>query len=323
MRKRIHGKVVWNLALYAALGCLLILLLSGASRERLLREKTSNPYSERAITVAFPDDGGETVKRLLADERLPEVELLYSDGQLLGCNGKALASERLHLLSGQRLGAATSDAPGAMIGKGLQGDVDEENRIGVLRSRLPVTGVLGYEELYTQMDYRIVVPLSYLCEEMGYARPSLIVDGTAAEMEQFRMLLAADYEKECSVQPVKEVGLREVYQIRKADNQVTLWMAGFVMLFALFEHVLMVLQSADSCAAFLTLGYGSRALNRYFVRKQVRWKLAGLAAGCLLTALLMRYSLLGTAAVCGMIGAELLLGTRMAAGKIVRNAVRG
>ena len=125
------------------------------------------------------------------------------------------------------------------------------------------------------------------------------------------------------MQPVKEVGLREVYQIRKADNRVTLWMAGFVMLFALFEHVLMVLQSADSSAAFLTLGYGSRALNRYFVRKQVRWKLAGLAAGCLLTALLMRYSLLGTAAVCGMIGAELLLGTRMAAGKIVRNAVRG
>ena len=313
MKKKIHGKTVLNLALYAALGCLLVLLLSGASRERLLREKTSNPYSERAITVAFPDDGGETVKRLLADERLPEVELLYSDGQLLGCNGKALASERLHLLSGQILDEDASDAPGAMIGKGLQGDVDEENRIGVLRSRLPVTGVLGYEELYTQMDYRIVVPLSYLCEEMGYALPSLIVDGTAAEMEQFRMLLAADYEKECSVQPVKEVGLREVHQIRKADNQVTLWMAGFVMLFALFEHVLMVLQSADSCAAF----------NRYFVRKQVLWKLAGLAAGCLLTALLMRYSLLGTAAVCCLIGVELLLGTRMAAGKIVRNAVRG
>lgn len=222
MKRKIHGKTVLNLALYAALGCLLILLLSGASRERLLREKTSNPYSERAITVAFPDDGGETVKRLLADERLPEVELLYSDGQLLGCNGKALASERLHLLSGQILDEDASDAPGAMIGKGLQGDVDEENRIGVLRSRLPVTGVLGYEELYTQMDYRIVVPLSYLCEEMGYALPSLIVDGTAAEMERFRMLLAADYEKECSVQPVKEVGLREVYQIRKADNQVTL-----------------------------------------------------------------------------------------------------
>lgn len=228
MKRKIHGKTILNLALYAALGCLLILLLSGASRERLLREKTSNPYSERAITVAFPDDGGETLKRLLADERLPEVELLYSDGQLLGCNGKALASERLHLLSGQRLDEDASDAPGAMIGKGLQGDVDEENRIGVLRSRLPVTGVLGYEELYTQMDYRIVVPLSYLCEEMGYALPSLIVDGTAAEMESFRALLAADYEKECSVQPVKEVGLREVYQIRKADNQVTLWMAGFV-----------------------------------------------------------------------------------------------
>ena len=42
-----------------------------------------------------------------------------------------------------------------------------------------------------------------------------------------------------------------------------------------------------------------------------------------MTALLMRYSLLGTAAVCCLIGAELLLGTRMAAGKIVRNAVRG
>lgn len=320
MRKRIHGKVVWNLALYAALGCLLVLLLSGASRERLLRERTSNPYSERAVTVAFIGGGGEAVKRLLADERLPDVELLYSDETLLGCNGKALASERFPLLSGQQL---TGDVPGAMVGKGLQTEIEAENHIEVLGNKLPVTGVLGYEELYTQLDYRIVVPLSYVCERLDYALASLIADGTEAEMERLRALLAADYASECSVQPVKEVGLREVYQTKKTDNRMTRLMVGFVILFALFEHILMLLQSADSCSAFLALGYGTEALNRYFVRKQVLWKLAGLAAGCLLTALLMCYSLLGAAAVGVLIGVELLIGTWLVTGKIVRSAVRG
>lgn len=320
MRRRIRGRELWNLALYAALGCLLVLLLSGASRERLLREKTSNPYSERALTVAFVGSGGEAVKRLLTDERLPAVELHYSNETLLGCNGKALASERLHLLSGQRL---KEDASGAMVGKGLQTEIEAENCIEVLGNRLPVTGVLGYEELYTQLDYRIVVPLSYVCERLDYALASLIADGTEAEMEKLRTLLVTDYANECSVQPVKEVGLREVYQTKKTDNRMTRWMVGFVMLFALFEHILMLLQSADSSAAFLALGYETGSLRRYFVRKQVLWKLAGLALGCLLTALLMRYSLLGTVAVCVLIGVELLVGTWLVTGEIVRSAVRG
>ena len=312
-----------DILLYLVLGGLLVCLVHGEQNDILLREKTSNLYSEDAIAVHLTQADDALLDHLLSETAQMNVCVFYEYDNLLACNSAALSADCFHLLSGEMPEGEAWAGNVALIGRSSAESAIDETQMEILGENVQIVGVVGYEGLYALTDSMTIVPLDFCCRQMENQLSRIIVDGSLGEINQFRSKIAECYSESCSVQPVKSVGAREVFSLSSQTGAETALMLVFVMLFALFEHVLYLFEGMQkNIFPFVEMGFGTVEMLRYILRKTIPGKMIGLLIGVAAAGIVLQADLrLALMIVCGVVF-ELTLGTILSLEQIVAN-VRG
>lgn len=247
-----------------------------------------------------------------------------SDEDMLACNIKAIESDYFHIMEGNVPTQALWTQNIALLGKHLLWEGKVGSQIQFMDEKLQIVGSVGYEGLYSKTDYMIIVPIDFYFRKLDNNVLKIVIDGTAREIEAIKVRIDECYGESCSIQPVKAVGVREVYHTYDQSTFVTEGMLTFVMLFALFEHILYLFESGrKSILPFVEMGYSIGSIAGYIIRKTLIRKTIGLLAGILISSIVLQTHWIAGIFIGGIVIIEMVLGTLLTLKIIISNIQRG